>query len=88
MIDCSTNSIILRMLVRKGQISMSYTTGMENPNGMKLSFLSGKVVSAHLLTDRNDASKSAPIMEFPYLLLTSWVQFSSEWYRSFRESRE
>ena len=48
MIGCSTNSIILRMLVRKGEISLSFTTGMEFPNGMKLSFCSGKVVSVYV----------------------------------------
>ena len=90
MIGCSTNSIILRMLVRRGEISLSFTTGMEFPNGMKLSFFSMNVVSvySYLLTDRNYVSKSAVIMEFLYLLLTAWVDFSSEWYRSFQESRE
>ena len=76
------------MLVRKGEISSSFTTGMEFPNGMKLSFFSGKVVSVYLLTYRNYVSKSAVILEFLYLLLTAWVEFSSELYRSFQESRE
>ena len=88
MIGCSTNSIILRMLVRKGEISLSFTTDMEFPNGMKLSFSSGNVVSVYLLTDRNYVSKSAVILEFLCLLLTAWVEFSGEWYRSFQESRE
>ena len=77
------------MLVRKGEISLSFTTGMEFPNGMKLSFFSRKVMSvySYLLTDRNHVSKSAVILEFLYLLLTAWVEFSSEWCRSFQESR-
>ena len=58
------------------------------PIGMKLSFFPGKVVSVYLLTDRNYVSKSAVIMKFLYLLLTAWVEFLSEWYPSFRESRE
>ena len=49
---------------------------------------SGKVVSVYLLTDRSYISKSAVILGFLYLLLTAWVKFSSEWYRSFQESRE
>ena len=49
---------------------------------------SGKVVSVYLLTDRNYVSKSAVILEFLYLLLTAWVEFSSEWYRSFQKNRE
>ena len=49
---------------------------------------SGKVVSVYLLTGRKYVSKSALIIEFLYLLLTAWVEFSSEWYRSFQESRE
>ena len=49
---------------------------------------SWKVVSVYLLTDRNYVSKSAVILEFLYLLLTAWVEFSSEWYRSFQESRD
>ena len=78
------------MLVRKGEISLSFTTGMEFPNGMKLSFFSRKVVRVHsyLLTDRNHVSTSAVIMEFLSLLLTAWVEFSSEWYRSFQESNK
>ena len=88
LIGCSTNSIILRMLVRKGEKSLSFTPGMEFPIGMKLSFFPGKVVSVYLLTDRNYVSKSAVIMKFLYLLLTAWVEFLSEWYPSFRESRE
>ena len=76
------------MLVRKGEISLSFTTDMEFPNGMKLSFSSGNVVSVYLLTDRNYVSKSAVILEFLCLLLTAWVEFSGEWYRSFQESRE
>ena len=71
MIGCSTNSIILRMLVRKGEISLSFTTGMEFPNGMKLSFFFGKVVSVCLLTDRNYVSKSAVILEFLHLVLAA-----------------
>ena len=31
-----------------------------------------------MLTDRNYVSKSAVILEFLYLLLTAWVEFSSE----------
>ena len=50
--------------------------------------LSGKVVSVYLITDRNCVSKPAVILEFLILLLTAWVEFSSEWYRSFQESRE
>ena len=46
------------MPVRKGEISFSFTTGMEFPNGMKLSFFSGKVVNVYLLTDRNYVFKS------------------------------
>ena len=49
---------------------------------------SGKVVSVYLLTDCNCVSKSAVMLEFLYLLQTAWVEFSSEWYRSFQESRE
>ena len=47
------------MLVRKGEISLSFTTGMEFPNGVKLSFFSRKVASvySYLLTDRNYISK-------------------------------
>ena len=41
-----------------------------------------------MLTDRKYVSKSAQIMEFLYLLLTAWVEVSSEWYHSFQESRE
>ena len=62
--------------------------GMEFPNGMKLYFFPGKAVSVNLLTDRNCVSTSALIMESLYLLLTAWVEFSTEWYRSFQESRE
>ena len=51
-------------------------------------FFSGKVVSVYLLTDRNYVSKLAVILEFLYLLPTAWVEFSSEWYRLFQESRE
>ena len=40
-----------------------------------------------MLTDRNYVSKSAVILEFLYLLLTAWVEFSSEGYRLFQESR-
>ena len=76
------------MLVRKEGRSLSFTTGMEFPNCMKLSFFSGNVVSVYLLTDRNYVSKAAVILGFLYLLLTAWVEFSSEWYRSFQESRE
>ena len=47
-----------------------------------------KVVSVDLLTDRNYVSKSAVIVEFLNLLLTAWVEFLSEWYHSFQESRE
>ena len=47
-----------------------------------------KVVSVYLLTDRNYVSKSAVIFEFFYYLLTAWVEFSSEWYRSFQKNRE
>ena len=49
---------------------------------------SGKAVNVYLLTDRNYVSKSAVILEFLYLLLLTWVEFSNEWYRSFQESRE
>ena len=42
MIDCSTNSIILRMLVRKGEKRSSFTTRMEYPDGMTLLFFQGK----------------------------------------------
>ena len=49
---------------------------------------SGKVVSVYLLTGRNFVSKSAVILEFLYFLHTAWVEFSSEWYRSFLENRE
>ena len=45
-------------------------------------------MSVYLLTDRNYVSRSALMLEFLYLLLTAWVDFSSEWYRSFQESRE
>ena len=76
------------MLVRKEGRYLSFTTGMEFPNCTKLSFFSGNVVSVYLLTDCNFVSKSAGILEFLYLLLTAWVEFSSEWYRSFQESRE
>ena len=48
---------------------------------------SWKVVNVYLLTDRNCVSKSAVILEFLYLLLTAWVEFSSDWYRLFEESR-
>ena len=72
LIGCSTNSIILRMLVRKGEISLSFTTDMEFPNGMKLSFSSGNVVSVYLLTDRNYVSKSAVILEFLCYLRRGW----------------
>ena len=37
----------------------------------------------YLLTDRNFVSKSAVMLEFLHLLLTAWVEFSSEWCRSF-----
>ena len=51
-------------------------------------FFFGKVASVNLLTDRIiDVSKSAVILEFLYLLLTAWVEFSSEGYRLFQESR-
>ena len=50
--------------------------------------VTGKVMSVCLLTDRNCVSKSAPILEFLHLLLTAWVEFSSEWCRSYQESRE
>ena len=78
------------MLVRKGEISLSFTTGMEFPNGVKLSFFSRKVASvySYLLTDRNHVSKSAVIMEFLHLLITAWAKFLSEWYRSFQESHK
>ena len=76
------------MLVRKEGRSLSFTTGMEFPNCMKLSFFSGNVVSVYLLTDRSYVSKSAGILEFLYLLLTACVEFSSEWYRTFQECRE
>ena len=36
----------------------SFTTGMEFPNGMKISFFLGKVVSMYLLPDRNYVFKS------------------------------
>ena len=49
---------------------------------------SGKVVNVYLFADRNDVSKSAVIIEFLYLLRTAWVEFWSERYRSFQESRE
>ena len=45
-------------------------------------------MSVYLLTDHNCTSKSAVILEFIYLLLTVWVDFLSEWYRSLQESRE
>ena len=49
-------------------------------------FFSWKVVSVYMLTDRNYVSKSAVILEFLYLLCnTAWVEFSSEWYRSFQK---
>ena len=32
----------------QGKISLSFTTGMEFPNGMKLSFCSGKDVSVYV----------------------------------------
>ena len=66
----------------------SVTTGMEFQNGNEVIFCPGKVVSVDLLTDRNYVSKSALLMELLYLLLTVWVEFSSEWYRSFQLSRE
>ena len=92
LIGCATNSIILRMLVRKGDRSLSFTTGpgMEFPNDTKLSFFPGKswVYICWLIVITWYVSKSAVILEFLYLLLTAWVQFSSEWYRSFQETRE
>ena len=66
----------------------SVTTGMEFQNGNEVIFCPGKVVSVDLLTDRNYVSKSAVFLDFLYLLLTAWANFSSEWYRSFQESRE
>ena len=66
------------MLVRKRERCLSSTTGMEFPNDMKSSFFPGKVVSVYLLTDRNYLSKSAVILEFLSLLLTAWVEVSSE----------
>ena len=66
----------------------SLTTGMKFHNGNEVNVCPGKVVSVDLLTDRNYVSKSAVFLDFLYLLLTAWANFSSEWYRSFQESRE
>ena len=57
-------------------------------DGHEVIICPGKVVSADLLTDRSYVSKSAVTSEFLYLLLTAWVEFLSEWHRSFQESRE
>ena len=35
----------------------------------------GKVVSVHLLTDRNYVFKSSVILDFLYQLFTAWVEF-------------
>ena len=53
----------------------SLTTGMKFHNGNEVMICPGKVVSVDLLTDRKCVSKSAVILEFPYLLLTAWVDF-------------
>ena len=57
-----------------GELSFSFTTGIEFPNGVKLYFFSGKVVSVYscLLTDRNYVSKSAVIMEFICYVRRGW----------------
>ena len=61
---------------------------MKFHNGNEVIICPRKVVSVDLLTDRNYVSKSAVIVEFLNLLLTAWVEFLSEWYHSFQESRE
>ena len=41
-----------------GERSFSFTTGMQLPNGIKLSFFGGKVVNVYRSTDRNYVFKS------------------------------
>ena len=62
--------------------------GMKFQNGNEVIICPWKVVSVDLLNYRNYVSKSAVILGFLYLLLAAWVEFFSDWYRSFQESRE
>ena len=62
-----------------GEVSLSFTTGMDFSNCMELSSFSGKVVSVYIymLTDRNYVSKSTVVSDFLYLFLTARMEFSS-----------
>ena len=41
-------------------------------------------MSVYLSTDRNDVYQYSSNIGVPYLFFPAWVEFSSGWYRSFR----